>query len=97
MKKAIIIDIDGTISDSVDRVFKLKRSNELFPDNKNNNYKAFYQDAKYDKPLKDNINNIIRFMYNNFPSNSYSNPIIEMPLVIFLTGRPERIRKDTIN
>jgi len=91
MKKAIIIDIDGTISDSKERVNFLKKCL------KNNDsdlcYEVFYQTAINDKPLVKNIVRIASYFVYHFNLDEIRREEFD---VIFLTGRPERIREDTI-
>jgi FMN phosphatase YigB (HAD superfamily) len=87
MKKAIIIDIDNTITDAQWRVDILHDLMLRNPDSKDANYNLFHQLAYKDEPIEENINSIhgktigLMSKHNNYE--------IER---IFLTGRPERIR-----
>lgn len=79
MTKAIVFDIDGTLSDPSQRLHHLEQDRP--------NWDAFYNSALDDKPIR-GICQLAHMLYNLGQQTGQ----FEM---IFCTGRPERIRQIT--
>jgi len=79
MKKIIIVDIDGTISDTAHR--------NKYLEGKDKDWKSFFENMKDDKPL-DSFFEMIQGVINNAVIN-------ENCEVAFVTGRPENYRTAT--
>lgn len=77
MNRCMVIDIDGTIADNTHRQHHLET--------KEKNYDSFYAESGLDRPLANNIRNIL----DDYHMNKVKYGFLE---IIFLTGRPEKIR-----
>ena len=77
-----VFDIDGTLADCSHRLHYIQKE-------KPKNWKEFFANNKDDKPILSMVNLLMQLENNNRSE-------FEPNQIVLATGRPERLRKDTI-